>query len=100
MSGYAEWRERKLAAQRLAAKTLYRTRRDIAVSLYGGKCSECGSQDEPSLNIVPDIGVRWGVSKTGKPISGGSNKLAWLDRNDFPPGFRLLCRGACPTIES
>lgn len=88
--------EEALQAQRLATKKsmkiLYRARRLNAVEEYGGQCLVCENTDRANLQVVPRKGYRWSqAAGLTKPIKGGHEKLRWLDLNDYPNSFTVVC---------
>lgn len=62
---------------------------------YGGaKCAHC---DETELRFLEIDHIDGGGKQHVKEIGGGGHNLyQWLKRNNFPPGFRVLC----PTCNS
>lgn len=73
---------------------------------YGGKCSCCGEFDEIFLNIdhINQEGATHRKSM-GSRTWGGKLLYRWLQKNNYPEGFRVMCfncnfaiyhRGVCP----
>jgi len=69
---------------------------------YGGRCACCGIDHTEFLCIDHIDG---GGNKQRKELGGGSSRLhPWLVKNNFPPGYQILCfncnagkeRGLCP----
>lgn len=58
---------------------------------YGGaKCAHCG---ETELRFLEIDHIEGGGGKHAREIGGGGhNMYQWLKRNNFPSGFRVLCR--------
>ena len=94
------WKNRKklLADQ----KTARRKRRTIVLDFYGGKCYCCSEILYEFLGIDH---INGGGTKHRKLV--GANLDRWIIRNNFPPGFRVLCHncnlslgmyGYCPHI--
>lgn len=85
----------------------YRQNRKDAVTFYGGKCACCGESEMVFLALDHEKGGgnahRRSLSKNGKMV-GSSTMYAWVVRNGFPSGFRVLCHncnfaeahGGCP----
>jgi len=67
----------------------------LAIKHYGSKCDCCGEWRVEFL-CIDHIGGggnahRRSLSADGRTIVGSSNFYAWLRRNNWPDGFRLLC---------
>jgi len=70
---------------------------------YGGKCVCCG-EDNYKFLVIDHI--NGGGRKHRKQIgSGGYALIHWLDKNNYPEGFQVLCHncnaakahyGSCP----
>jgi len=85
----------------------YRRRRLAAIEHYGGKCACCGEKRLIFLVLDHEKGGgnahRRSLSKNGKMV-GSSTMYAWIVRNGYPSGFRVLCHncnfaeahGGCP----
>lgn len=79
-----------------------------AISHYGGRCACCGEKEQIFLTIDHIDGVVPPEHhKDGKRM-GGPVFYAWLIKNGYPAGLRVLCfncnfayhvRGACPHRE-
>ncbi len=68
-------------------------RRAAAIARYGGECACCG-EEEPSFLAIDHI--NGGGNKHREEIDpgrarGGSWFYAWLEKNGYPDGFRVLC---------
>lgn len=97
---YAEYYERR---GRKRAQERRRENRLHVVDHYGGRCECCGESEEAFLAVDH---INGGGYQHRKSIGGGSDGLySWLIRNNFPPGFQMLChncnfaeshRGGCP----
>jgi len=58
---------------------------------YGNKCFVCGSYERPHIDHIGGFDGN-GEYRTGKIL------WAWLRRNNYPPGFRILCQ-KCNTVD-
>jgi hypothetical protein len=78
--------------------------RNAVLTAYGGaKCACCGETENAFLCIDH---INGGGKQHAKEIGGaGSVMYRWLVKNNFPPGFRVLCfncnnaislHGRCP----
>lgn len=104
----------RIRAQIPEVKTAYNQTR-VAVRLstklavlkhYGGKCFCCGENDEIFLNIDHTSQDGSAHRKSmGSRTWGGKELYRWLQKNNYPTGFRVLCfncnfaiyhRGVCP----
>lgn len=90
---YEEAKSRIRKSSQRSMQLLYRERKDTAYSKYGRKCRVCGSTDQTNLQIVPKRGFRWTLERCGRLLTGGHDKMRWLDQNDYPDDFTLVCRG-------
>jgi hypothetical protein len=61
-----------------------------AIAAYGGGCSVCQDADPNTLWIVPEPGIPAPRTSGGRKL-GSRDKLAWLARQGFPPGWRVRC---------
>lgn len=86
---YNENLEESRSGQRDRQK-LYTFRKRLAViSHYGGKCACCG---ETNLEFLTVDHIDGGGREHRKEIGDSSEMLvSWLIKNDFPPGFQILC---------
>jgi len=80
----------------------HRRRRIFCINYYGGKCACCGESTIEFLTI--DHPLKDGAAHR-KITGSGSSFYSWLQRNNYPSGFRVLCRncnsadglyGRCP----
>src|SRR3954452_10658018 len=88
---YQEAKDRQRKASQRSMQALYRERRETAVVTYGGRCVVCGNGARPDLIIVPKKGWQWARGAGRKPISGGHDRLRWLDQNNWPDTHTLVC---------
>jgi hypothetical protein len=64
-------------------------RRKRILDVYGGKCACCGEHRYEFLAIDH---INGGGNKHRKEVTGlGARFYAWLQREGFPDGFRVLC---------
>lgn len=61
--------------------------RNIVIQYYGGKCACCNEQTIEFL-AIDHIG---GGGCHHRKIIRNDNICAWIIRNNFPDGFRVLC---------
>jgi len=59
-----------------------------AIAYYGGKCACCGEIIEEFLTIDH---IKGGGTQHRKKVGNGWAFHAWLKRNDYPKGYRVLC---------
>ena len=88
---------------RRSDKKRYQRRRSQALEAYGNKCACCGTTEETFLAIdhIEDNG---NVHRKELRASGNITIYQWLERNDYPEGFQVLCsncnyaksQGICP----
>lgn len=75
-------------------------RRMEALAHYGGKCACCG-EAEPAFLVIDHIDG--GGNKHRKEVFGRHEGhgpfIHWLWKNDFPPGFQVLCAN-CNTAKA
>ena len=64
----------------------YQIKRDKAHEAYGGQCVCCGEK-EPVFLAIDHID---GIVREGKKMRG-LQLYSWLQANNFPDGYRLLC---------
>ena len=88
--------------QRRYHRNLWQRRRKAALEAYGNQCACCGETIEVFLCIdhVNDDG---NIHRKTIP-SGAAGIYRWLEQNDYPEGFQVLCfncnfaksQGGCP----
>lgn len=64
--------------------------KDACVAAYGGACATCRSAVDLTIDHVHGRGAEHAAEHKHR------NSLQfhrWLHRNNFPPGFQVLCRG-------
>lgn len=97
-----EWRQKNAAALSEADRRGRKTVRDAAFAAYGGyECACCG-ETEPIFLAIDHINND-GAEHRKKE---GRSLYHWLKKNDYPPGFQVLCHncnvgkhingGVCP----
>jgi hypothetical protein len=84
------WKE----SERLRQLEFYhRLRREVFEAYGGMKCACCGETEETFLTLdhINNDGAehRRSLSKTGRKVTSGV--WHWIKRNNFPPGFQVLC---------
>jgi hypothetical protein len=64
-----------------------------ALAAYGGACALCGERSPACLTIDHPLGNGGEERRMlfGDNHSAGYQFHLWLKRNDFPPGYRVLC---------
>ncbi len=78
-----------LERDRISSKVLREKLTKEVYEAYGGaRCNCCGESFAVFL-AVDHVGG-WG-SKHRKEIGGSSRLKPWIKRNNFPPGFQILC---------
>jgi hypothetical protein len=97
-------------AQRPKDKAKAAALRDRILAHYGNKCACCGETTAEFLQVdhINNDGAEHrrtlGI-KLGKCRGAGAHTYRWLVKNNFPPGFQLLCAncncakgfyGCCP----
>lgn len=63
--------------------------RDLVLHAYGGDSPVCACCNEPHIEFLSVDHIEGGGRKHRKKLSG--HFYAWLVRNNYPPGFRILC---------
>ena len=66
-----------------------RYRRALFEAYGGPRCASCGFSDERALQI--DHVAGGGSQMTRLLKMRGTGFYTWLRRNDYPPGFQVLC---------
>lgn len=82
MTRYEKYGDR-ISAQQKVSRAKNKAR---VIDHYGGRCELCGIND-PEVMTVDHL---WGNGHDHRK-EVGTRIHAWLIRNNFPPGFRLLC---------
>lgn len=104
-NGKKSCRECRLDVARRSAQRRHERRRQAALDAYGRECACCGESTEVFLCIdhVNDDG-----NAHRREIGvGGSSLYRWLEQQDYPEGFQVLCCncnyaksvGGCPHLE-
>lgn len=105
--GQKSCRQCRLEISRRSAKKRRLRRRRQALEAYGGKCACCGITEEVFL-VVGHVEDYESVRKKAVGLNGGSTIVyEWLERNNYPEGFQVLChncnyaksQGGCPHQE-
>lgn len=108
-----EARDRHLEQKRAWIVAERARQKAAVIAAYGGKCTCCGETEPVFLCVdhVADDGaahreaIGYGRTTDGRRrVGSGSIIIAWLVRNNFPPGFQILCAscnlakqsGVCP----
>ena len=69
-----------------------RKRWQMVYSTLGGQCWCCGETHIEFLQVDANQGIREHYNITDQKYRGGTNLWQWLIKNDFPDGFRLICK--------
>lgn len=83
----AKYYARKGEKTRRQRRNHYREQKAIVLRHYGGECEACG-ENEPDVLTVDHI--NGGGAEHRKTVPA-SQIHAWLIKNEFPRGFRILC---------
>ena len=83
-------RERPARLEKLSEAA--RQRRRIVYSRLSGECWCCSETHIEFLQVDANKGIREHYNIMDKKYRGGTNLWQWLIKNDFPDGFRLLCK--------
>lgn len=67
-------------------------KREVLDAYGGAQCCHCGEQDLQFLEVDHTEGGGNFHRKEVASGGGGHGFYQWLKRNNFPPGFRVLCR--------
>ena len=102
-SGKKNCRQCRLENMRRSNGALRLRRRHQALEAYGGKCACCGITEEVFLVISRSDGYE----KTTGPKSNSTVLYHWLEKQNYPEGFQVLCancntartKGVCPHQE-
>lgn len=101
---YVAKREEILAGMSDYNKRRRELHKEVVFDHYGQRCACCGVT-EPVFLTVDHIG---GGGSAHRKITKSIGMWGWLIRNDFPPGFQILCwncnaakhfAGVCPHQE-
>ena len=84
--GNSKWRKANIAKNREINRQWYANVRKQAIARYGGKCTCCGETGHQFLTLDH---INGDGAAHRKQI--GCNLAAWLRRNGWPKGFRVLC---------
>ncbi len=74
--------------QRLHIRFAQRQRRERVIAHYGGRCAVCGETELLFLNLDH---IRGDGAAHRRQVGGGSKTYQWIERNDYPDGFQVLC---------
>lgn len=75
------------ASTRKARISYYQMQKAVALDHYGNECECCGDGD-PDILTIDHIDGNGAAHRKTIPAS---QICSWLIRNNFPPGFRVLC---------
>lgn len=96
--GTENYRKRKREAQRRFManhpeyqKGRWRELKNQIFSHYGNECACCGSTKRLSVDHVNGGGNEHRIELFGKKNSSGMRFYLWLIRENFPPGYQVLC---------
>ncbi len=81
-----KWQERNKENRRIKIQNNHKSQRQICIEHYGRSCACCGESTYEFLSIDHIDG---GGGKHRKQTNGHTQR--WLIKNNFPPGFRILC---------
>ena len=97
------------ARQRAYQKRNIAKHKELVFAAYGGyRCNCCGETEKLFLTIdhIDNNGATERKQLFGKRASAGYPFYKWLVKNDFPPGYQVLCmncnfgkrmnNGVCP----
>jgi hypothetical protein len=62
-----------------------------ALEVYGGNPPRCNCCGEKELIFLSIDHIEGGGTKHRKSLSTTSGLYAWLKKNNYPPGFQVLC---------
>lgn len=98
--------------KRLYASKARVRNKQLVLDAYGGVCKCCGEEEAAFLVVdhIDNDGARHReeIGRGRRKIGSGSVIHEWLVRNQFPPGFQLLCAncntakaslGYCPHVD-
>ena len=86
------WADRPKEEKHKAIKDYASSLKKEVMAHYGGRCACCGESELIFLNIdhVNQDGAAH-RRKMGGKYFGGTKLYAWLKKNGFPEGYRVLC---------
>lgn len=102
-----KYRQEHAETYNAASQRWSRALRDDVLRHYGGDPPSCACCGESAREFLAIDHVDGGGSKQRKALRmhSGTQFLGWLRKNNYPPGFRVLCHncnsargfyGACP----
>lgn len=102
-----EWRKKNVQHVRDLQKKYRDARRESVLAYYGSLCICCGEKEIKFLCIdhINGGGNEHRREMTKNKSGNGGNIYYWLVKNNFPPGFQILCHncnmakgfyGECP----
>lgn len=100
-----KWCHQCLAKQRSRNRQL----RNEVFAAYGGPKCNCPSCEVTEPKFLQIDHINNDGAQHRREIGGGSHLYRWLKRNNFPPGFQVMCAncnyakgkyGCCPHIHS
>lgn len=102
-ANHKSWDEANPGATKASAARRRRRNRMVVIEHYGGKCACCG---ETQIQFLALDHIHGGGSAHRREIGlKGATFYAWIVRQDFPLGYRVLCHncnlaigfyGKCP----
>lgn len=101
-----QWNKTNAQKHRQHCLTYYYRQQDKAIMAYGGyKCACCG-ETEPLFLSLDHIENDGSSHRKSIGTLGGAKLYKWLEQNNYPPGFQVLCancnhgkyrnKGICP----
>lgn len=96
-------RDLALERGRRHARKVHSTRRDRVLAHYGGLCVCCG-ESEPVFLAIDHKHGGGNEHRRAERISGASGFYRWIEANNYPDDFQILCHncnyakshGGCP----
>jgi len=87
-----EWRKKNPERFHSQQRKYYRELRYEIISHYGGNPPKCKCCEESIFEFLTLDHINGGGNQQRKSLKTGGNGLyAWIKRNNFPPGFQVLC---------
>lgn len=87
---YETNREKYLLSSKEYKKQWNKLVKSIVISHYGGKCA-CRGCGESRIGFLTIDHVNGGGARHRSQVGGGVIFYRWLIKNNFPPGFQVLC---------